>query len=279
MNRQQNRTTLTYVILLWVVLAFLLESSDLLISINFYDPQSIWAKFLERFGEIPGIILILISIYIYFSGNKLSSNSKRIIFYFFMMLASTGLMIYMNYLIALYILQINFKVFNQVLFLILISSAINFTLLFLFRKIQKFSRTTLLFAKMTIGMALFGYALLVQPLKILWGRIRFRDLQGVYSDFTPWYLPNGITGNESFPSGHAAMGWILISLFILIMNKTLFKRFALKFLIVFWAVAVSVSRVVVGAHFASDVLFGGAIMIVTYLVLKNKLYSTEFKSK
>ncbi len=49
---------------------------------------------------------------------------------------------------------------------------------------------------------------LVQAGKAAWGRARPRDLgEGV--PFTPWYAPQGGEG-ESFPSGHAAMGWLFL---------------------------------------------------------------------
>ncbi len=99
----------------------------------------------------------------------------------------------------------------------------------------------------TIAVALLVPLAFVQTIKLLWGRVRFRDLGGDFSRFTPWYLPQGYTGNFSFPSGHAAMG-----VFLLTMNYY-FQRKEVLWATLVWAIMVAVSRVIIGAHYASDV--------------------------
>ena len=123
-------------------------------------------------------------------------------------------------------------------------------------------------------MFFYGYILFVQPIKIFWGRIRFRDLAENYSDFSAWYFPQGITGNQSFPSGHAAMGFMMIALFVFFADKAFYKRIIIKGLIISWALAVCASRVIIGAHFASDVLFGAFSMIISYLFIMNHTNKT-----
>jgi membrane-associated phospholipid phosphatase len=118
-------------------------------------------------------------------------------------------------------------------------------------------------------MFFFGYLLFVEPLKIFWGRIRFRDLAENYSNFSAWYIPHGFTGNDSFPSGHAAMGWMMIALFVLFTDKSYRIRLLLKGLIISWAIAVSVSRVIIGAHYASDVIFSSFGMSIVYILVLN----------
>jgi len=58
------------------------------------------------------------------------------------------------------------------------------------------------------------------------------------------------------------------------MDKPFYKRIILKGLVISWGLAVCVSRVVIGAHVTSDVLFGAMIMIVTYLFLINNANKT-----
>jgi membrane-associated phospholipid phosphatase len=118
-------------------------------------------------------------------------------------------------------------------------------------------------------MFFYGYILFIEPVKILWGRIRFRDLAVNYSNFTPWYFPQGINGNQSFPSGHAAMGFMLLALFVFFADRAFYQRVILKGIIISWALAVCISRIVIGAHFTSDVLFGAFAMIISYLFLMN----------
>jgi membrane-associated phospholipid phosphatase len=150
----------------------------------------------------------------------------------------------------------------------------NILMSLLFRKRHKFSKQSVLFSRISFKMFFYGYLLIATPLKIFWGRIRFRDLAENYSNFTPWYYPNGITGNQSFPSGHAVMSFMMIALFIFFMDKPFYKRIIFKGLIISWGLAVCISRVVIGAHFTSDVLFGAMIIIVTYLFLMNNANNT-----
>lgn len=279
MKKYQTKTTIYFLFVLWLVLAFLFESSDLLISNYFYNSQSSWSKFLEMYGEIPGLIVSLIGVYIYFTSNKLSSNSKKIIAYFFLMLISTAGLIYLNFLITHYALGVKYNSQSKIVLLVIGSSVINFLVLFYVKSKLRFNQQQYFFSRLVLRMIIFGYLLTNLPLKFLWGRIRFRDFNGDFSHFSAWYLPNGFNGNDSFPSGHAAMAWMLISLFVLLTDKSIFRRTALKSITICYALIVSFSRIVIGAHFASDVLFGSMFMIFTYVVAKHFLYEEQLNKK
>ncbi len=116
-------------------------------------------------------------------------------------------------------------------------------------------------------LGIFGYLFLVQPIKHLWGRVRFRDLDSLYSNFTEWFIPNGINGNESFPSGHAAMGWMILPLLILVQTKNIYMKTIVLLIIMSWGITLALSRVVIGAHYASDVLFGAFIILIVFSLL------------
>lgn len=279
MKKYQTKTTLYFLFVVWLILAFLFESSDLFLSSILYNPESGWAKFFEMYGEIPGLIVSLIGIYIYFSSNKLSSNSKRIAAYFFLMLISTIGLIYLNFLITYYAFKVQYKSLNEIILLIAGSSLVNLTTLLYVKSKLVFSNKQFFFSRILIRMLVFGYLLTTLPLKFLWGRIRFRDFNGDFSNFSAWYIPNGFNGNDSFPSGHAAMSWILISLFVLLSDKSIFKRTAIKTIIFSYALIICISRIVIGAHFASDVLFGSMFIISAYVVSKHFLYEEQLRKK
>lgn len=269
MKKISNKTTAYYFILVWIVTAFLLESSDLWISINLYNPNSGWAIFLEKFGEIPGLLVALIGIHIYIVTIKASSNIKTILLNGSLLTAGSLTTIYILWLLSLaFSSSTTFFNANRNYFF-LAAIVLNILVSLLFRKRYKFSKKSILFSRISFKMFFYGNLLFVYLVKIVWGRVRFRDLLEYYSDFTPWYLAQGITGNQSFPSGHAAMGFMMIALFVFFADKPFYKRIIVKGLIVTWGLAVSTSRVVIGAHFTSDVLFGAMIMIVTYLFLIN----------
>ena len=113
----------------------------------------------------------------------------------------------------------------------------------------------------------------VSILKLCWGRIRFRQLSD-FSDFSPWFLPQGITGYVSFPSGHTAnaAAFYAITLFVPYIKHKAGK--VLCYLIpIIWIIVMAASRVVVGAHYASDVLFGAAISIVLFYWVRHIVFS------
>lgn len=274
MKKISNKTTAYYFILIWIIAAFLLESSDLWISINLYNPNAAWAILLQKYGEIPGLIVVLIGVHIYIVTLKVSSNIKTILFTGFLLTTGSLITIYILAAISL-ALNDSWEYFNSNRnYFFLAAILINILISLLFRKRYKFSKKSILFSRISFRTFFYGYLLIATPLKIFWGRIRFRDLAENYSNFSAWYVPNGITGNQSFPSGHASMSFIMIVLFVLFMDQAFYKRIILKGLIISWGLAVCISRVVIGAHFISDVLFGAMIIIVTYLFLINNANKT-----
>ena len=115
----------------------------------------------------------------------------------------------------------------------------------------------------------------VNIFKVYWGRVRFRDMLDDFSKFTPWYLLQGNTGNTSFPSGHTADAWAIIVLTLFISKEKIkLYRSALIAAIV-WGTLVAISRVVIGAHFASDVTVGAAITIGIFFLLKSIIKDTN----
>ena len=98
--------------------------------------------------------------------------------------------------------------------------------------------------------------------KLVWGRIRFRSMDGDYSLFTRWFIPQGFTGNYSFPSGHTSNAAVIFTstYYLRFTGKKYLKPVMYSCLTV-WLVTVALSRVLVGAHFLSDVLCGMAITL------------------
>jgi membrane-associated phospholipid phosphatase len=252
--------------LVWIILAVIFGIYDLDISKQLVNQNSGWAKFLEDYGMVPGILVIIGGIFIYYSSIKqkasIWSYIQKVIFF----LVSSGLIFY------LFDILLGQKVSDHLITYSIISFAIIiaiFTVLHLRKQVQNI--TSIIFAKVVVGTALFGYVLCVQVVKYLWGRVRFRELDAAFSQFTPWYLPQGFTGFDSFPSGHAAMGFILLPLIILLTNKKEWIKITVMLLILIWSIVLASSRVVIGAHYASDVLFGSFFIIMTFVILHKNL--------
>jgi membrane-associated phospholipid phosphatase len=252
-------------LLVWIVLAAVFAIYDLQISMIIVDTDSGWAKFLENYGMIPGLLVILSGVYIYYSCIKTKSDFwsyvQKVVFF----LVSSGLIFYL-FDIFLHIAES--KYFITFLIISFSISIIIFIFLHLLKPLQNV--IAIKYGRIVVGMALFGYIICIQVVKFFWGRVRLRELDATFSQFTPWYLPQGVTGYDSFPSGHAAMGWMLLALLILFVNKKPWVKYLVFTLIFLYAVILALSRVVIGAHYASDVLFGSFfIILIFFLLLKN----------
>ena len=257
-------------LLVWIIFAVIFGIYDLDISKQLVNQNSGWAKFLEDYGMIPGILVILSGIFIYYTFIKQRSGIwpyfQKVAFF----LVCSGLIFY------LFTILLGQTVFDLFITYAIISFAISIIIfIVLHLKTQVQNVAAIRFAKIVVAVALFGYVICIQVVKYLWGRVRFRELNTAFSQFTPWYLPQGITGFDSFPSGHAAMGWILLPLLILLVNKKPWIRYSVLILILIWAVILAVSRVVIGAHYASDVLFGSFFIIITFLVFSKIYFSSD----
>lgn len=126
----------------------------------------------------------------------------------------------------------------------------------------------------------------VNLVKIPMGRMRFRAMNtiGDFSKFTRWYVPNGQMDKDlmrqlfgttdackSFPSGHtcaAGMSYCLLMLIDVLDIKSKRKKAALWIGTIAFTGIVAVSRIMVGAHFFSDVLMGGTIAFVSMVIFR-----------
>jgi membrane-associated phospholipid phosphatase len=258
--------------LVWIILAAISGVYDLEISKQLVNQSSVWAKFLENYGMIPGLLVILSGIYTYYSAIKTNTDSwstvKKLVFF----LVGSGLIFH------LFDILFDSAASNYFVTFLIVSVIINLILFIIIHKIQQVKSEALIkYSKVVVAVALFGYVICIQGVKYFWGRVRFRELDAAFSKFTPWYLPQGITGSDSFPSGHAAMGWMLLPLLILLVNKKAWLTSTSTILIFIWAVVLASSRVVIGAHYASDVLFGSFFIIMTYILFNRKFQTGSSK--
>lgn len=261
-------------IIVWSVLGGYFAFSDLQISNSIVNQNAGWAVFLERYGELPGLVIIILGIFLFSQELNYNSKLKLIFVRVFLVLGETVTLTYFIFVVLQNVAGSQSLFSNNQNIIAALSLVASILLVFPL-KILKLQVTDLThgFSKIVVGMAFIGYLICIQLVKIFWGRIRFRDLDSVHSNFTNWYIPNGITGHESFPSGHAAIAWMLLPLIILLPKKNIIVKIFTAGLIVAWGIAITLSRVVIGAHYASDVLFGSFVMIISFLVLAEKYLS------
>ena len=87
---------------------------------------------------------------------------------------------------------------------------------------------------------------------------------------------NGVNGHKSFPSGHTNAGTSILLIALLVPRFTDKKwiKYLVATLCFAYIAILAFSRIVVSAHYASDVLCGFIVgfttLCVTYIVLKRK---------
>jgi len=263
LGQLKSKIIISFLIL--IPLALLTGIYDLEISKLVVNDNSNWARFLQNYGMIPGLFVIMSGVYIYYSHIKEKSNvfgySQKIFFF----LVNSGLTYYLFEILLDRIVQDNLIIF------LTISFSLNLVVFIVIHIVTQVTGSILInYSKVVLGMALWGYVFGIQIVKYFWGRVRFRELDATFSQFTPWYLPQGITGFDSFPSGHAAMGWMLLAILVMFDNKKKWLKNLALVVIILWGVLLATSRAIIGAHFASDVLFGSFFIIIAFLYFRSK---------
>ncbi len=224
------------------------------------DQNSPWGIFGEEFGEAPGWGLIAIGLSVLIGRYNKSSKKQKI-----------PADVIEDIGVVLLVLGLLFN--SSYLMLIGGSMTISlglFTLLSFKKDWAEYRKISAVITVLTIVNPL----LFIQITKLLCGRIRFRDLI-YFADYTPWFLPPGPTSDgSSFPSGHASMSFMMLPLLILLRDYEWKnpKKIILTILITGWAIFVGLSRIVMGAHFASDVLFSAGMASIVTILMYRRLY-------
>jgi membrane-associated phospholipid phosphatase len=250
---------LLLVVIPWIILSIIFGFTDLEISKAIINTNSSWGKIGRDYAHIPAYTLISISIAILIGGYFEDLKQQKII----------------GVLISLFVME-SISEFKKLIYpkgidlffdFYIFLGLIIFSIL-TFKKDWKEYTTISIVILLLISIL----TLSVDITKVLCGRVRFIDLNSDFSNYTPWFLPPGPDpNNASFPSGHTAQGWVLLPILILIKHRTWKDpiKIIVIILVIGWGLFVAISRVIIGAHYASDVLFSsGAAALITILLYK-----------
>jgi len=251
---------LIFIVVSWIILAVVFAFTDLEISKAVVDENSVWGNFGEEFGEAPGYGLIVIALSAFIGSFNKDVKKQKIPAY---------IIIILGIFILLYGIIFN----SQSLIIDGAVVAISLIIFVIFTFNKDWGNYRNISAVITI-LTILNPLLFVQITKILTGRVRFRKLAIDFSNYTPWFLPPGPSENNSFPSGHTSMSFMFLPLLILVKDRKWKNiiRIVVSFLIISWAIFVGVSRIVVGAHYASDVLFSAGMAAVITVLLYHWFY-------
>ena len=133
----------------------------------------------------------------------------------------------------------------------------------------------------SIILLFFFTSVIVELMKLEWGRVRYEDLSSE-SEFTQWYIINGPDhDNSSFPSKHTASAFTFLPILAIMNNKEMSKKLKiiLLFSVVGFGLYVGVSRVAIGKHYASDVLFSAGIISILTISFYRIFNTLDFNTK
>lgn len=262
--------------LLTVVVILLVAGSfcDDVLSAYLYQPSNRFAVLLAAFGQLPASAAFSVSgVLLYASRNKHNSRQSLLSVILALVLNSIALTMtiyessvyYPNHSVILLSVI-------TVLLLALINVFVQYTVKNLtsdqFREVAWF-----------ILFVVVAQVAVVNGLKLIWARPRFRLLMAQDTlPFQPWWiigntmkaplLALGIGADEfkSFPSGHTASAAcaLLIGTLPYLNSKWLRYQKVLFGVSVIYIIMVAISRIIMGAHFLSDVTVG---LLVTLVVL------------
>lgn len=240
------------------------------------DKHSVWANFMDRFGEIPAMLLMLIGVTILFGARKKEVLWRNILSHVialpFMLLFSFAIThmpvryMYENHATGMpEDIPGPLNILTYVLAVVIWIIAILIQRKVSDEKLKEMKKAAIVFV-----LLVFFEMLLVNLVKIAWGRPRMRILESM-DGYKKWFEISGPAINndyKSFPSGHTANGFTTIAYTLFF---SYFKGMNKKWILpvgVLWGSLVALSRVVLGAHFLSDVIVGSYITIFIFFGLQ-----------
>ncbi len=271
MEKKKSGFKLYYLLFIATALVLMVVAtmSDYDINASINNTSSGFGNFLADYGEMPLFLFLPFATAVLFSALEKGAKAylvKKI-------LAAVFHFVALVYFFSRFIMgEIENETMQYVLGIVfgLVGGAL---CLFLFSKI---SPETLKKLKPFAIYAILGIlcvALSTELMKNIWGRMRFRDLLKTADpagNFTAWYLPQFFTGDKSFPSGHtSAASSTLLLMALPDVFKKLKKYEILFFLFAFaFTFMVGYSRMIVGAHFLSDITIGASLGMLFYGLLR-----------
>lgn len=145
------------------------------------------------------------------------------------------------------------------------------------------------FVGLAIILTAFTSMMIVENIKPIVGRVRFRSMQENPSLFTNWYQINGSKflssvplkeEIKSFPSGHSQWAGTTLTLSLIALANPKWRN---KEKLIFsgsliYALTVMLSRMMQGAHFLSDVTVGFGTAFVCYLIFRKILVENKIEA-
>lgn len=276
--------------IIFVILMFMMiigSFYDYQIATTLSNPNSKFGIFLASYGQVPAMLLSSISGTLLFKIIDRQHKIKMALCVFFGILLNILAIMGISMDPMLYIKSMPLVL--SVVIAILIVGMVDILILKLTKDSDKKDLKKFIILLLVV---MFGQIILINMVKIPWSRPRMRMISEQSETlFQPWWqigcnykeqlINSGVAAEEfkSFPSGHAGNSTCAIMLAILpLICKQLQGKEKYLFIsgIVFCAL-VSFSRLVMGAHFLSDITVGIFVTIMFIFIFTNLLWPNKTK--
>lgn len=249
---------------------------DLQINALFYNRGSFYSELFKTIGELPVVIIMLLS-----SGILIRLNviENRKYFWNLPWIAIWLAFAYTNTIPIPYLK-------NHTLGWSFISIIIYFIITFaIICKVPIHDSNAVRKVAYIAIISCILSAVAIKGMKSLWGRMRYFHMVKLndFSGFSPWYLRQSIAKNDiykSFPSGHSVNASLvaLCSLLPFVFVKLKNYQTRIMLAIIVWILLVTTSRIVDGAHFISDISTGVLIgSIIQFVLIKYVFFKEDIK--
>lgn len=248
---------------------------DLPIAKAVYNPDSFFGKFFEVIGTLPMPVVGIFSCIALMGTAEKKLCVETVLSYVFGVVLMVYFAVY-SVICIVYALKLTLIPMLIGIFIWTVLSVI-FTKKIIDSGNRKSLRTAAIIGVVTCTVAVIG----VSIIKSIMGRARFNTLSDPDTQFTYWFLKQPFIMNASFPSGHAAESALtfcslLVPAFVKIKDKESYKNKAFIASAVF-TICVMFSRMVLGMHYATDVLAGAILTVGTLLILEACMKLPELK--
>ncbi len=235
------------------------------------NENSLWGRFFDIFGEIPAMGGIILAVTLLYGGRNRNVKWWNIVSSIISILFISLFSFFMTFNIVRYIFHEDIGAITPLAYImmVIVSLGIIITALY-FAHVKGHEFVGFKKHAWLLILLVFSEMIFANIIKSIWARPRMRSITDI-SDFNHWYEINGWTNDnelKSFPSGHTANAFVVLAYMMFIPYIKSIKMNYFLIGAVIWGTLVALSRVVLGAHFLSDVLVGSYITIFIFILLE-----------
>lgn len=255
--------------ILLVILA--LGDLDYNISKTLIHKSSVFGEIFNLFGEWPATLGMLISVTILFGGRHKDIKWKNILGTIISIPMMVVFSAFAAFMPVRYLFEFEDSGIPSWGYIVILILAIGFfvTALLMIKKLGNEKLRSYRKHGILLILLIVLEMVLVNVVKIIWARPRMRSMDDI-SQFKKWHEIGGPMNSEefkSFPSGHTANAFVAIAytMFVPADNQKRLKWVTV--IAVIWGACTALSRVILGAHFLSDVVVGGYLTMLIFYIL------------